>query len=138
MGRSRGPGVARGAVLPGSETELVSAVREAINLQPGARVRRNNSGRLKDIKGRWVQFGQGVGSPDLMGAVTCHVQWDAFRTVTIARCFHLECKLPGEKPSTDQLAWHAEARKRGEFVAIVHSVGEALDALERCKLGGAE
>ena len=137
MGRSRGPGVARGAVLPGSETELVSAVREAINLQPGARLRRNNSGKLQDVRKRWVQFGQGIGSPDLMGAVTILVTIDIY-TWRIARCFHLECKLPGETPSADQLAWHAEARSRGEFVAIVHSVEEALAALARCRVGAVE
>ena len=126
----------------GSETELSSAVREALNLQPGVRVRRNNSGRLQDLRGRWVAFGQGLGSPDLMGAVTmlAAVVRDASPLLPrrIARCFHVEIKLPGKEATTDQLAWHAEARSRGEFVAVVRSVAEALAALERCRRGGSE
>jgi hypothetical protein len=135
----RGPARARGPAR-GTETELLSAVREALNYQAGVRLRRNNSGRLKDVRGRWVQFGQGVGSPDLMGAVTMHVTLAMGFPFAgeVARCFHLECKLPGEKLTEDQLAWHKEARSRGEFVAVVHSVEEALLAVARCRAGAVE
>jgi hypothetical protein len=114
----------------GTESELVAAIREAVNLQADVRVRRNNSGKLQDRNGRWVQFGQGVGSPDLMGALSVG---GASRVV--AQCFHLEVKRPGETPSADQLAWHVEARGRGEFVAVVHSVAEALAACARARAG---
>jgi hypothetical protein len=131
------PGIAR--ALRQSESSLSGQIREAMNIQAGVRVRRNNVGALRDRTGRAVVYGQGVGSPDLMGAMTCLVKIGPFQSeCKIARCFHLEVKLLGEKPSPDQLAWHEEARSRGEFVAVVHSVGEALGALERCKLGAVE
>jgi hypothetical protein len=102
-------------------------------------------GRLKDAIGRWVAFGQGTGSPDLMGAVT--IDWWVELPIEeggplvrhrIARAFHLEVKLPGKEPDQNQLAWHAEARVRGEFVAVVRSVDEALAALARCRRGECE
>lgn len=112
------------------ETSLMLAIRDAVNMQRDARVRRNNTGRLQDRKGRWVTFGLGIGSPDLIGEVT--IQWGSR---AVARAFHLEVKLPGEAPTVDQLAWHDEARRRGVFVAVVRSVDEAMRAIDRCRAG---
>lgn len=41
----------------------------------------------------------------------------------------LEVKLPGEELDPDQLAWHARARAHRVRVATVHSVREALNAV---------
>ncbi len=124
-----------------SETQLLAAIREACNLQPGVRVRRNNTGKLQDRNGRWVTFGS-LGSPDLMGEVTIEVDMTLTASLanvrTIARAFHVEVKLPGKKLTPDQAAWFKEARTRGVFVAVVHSVDEALAAVDRCRRGECE
>lgn len=132
-----------------SETALSSAIREACNLQRGVRLRRNNVGKLRDEHGRVITYGQGVGSPDLMGEVTVRMllggHWQhgidhcgPHPGVDIARAFHLEVKVGKARPTADQLAWHKEARSRGVFVAVVHSVDEALAAVERCRMGECE
>ncbi len=113
-----------------SEAPILGAIREALNLHIGVRVTRNNTGKLQDRFGRWVTFGLGLGSPDLVGAVTM--------PDGIARMFCLEVKSAAGKESPDQLAWAKEARGRGVFVATVRSVDEALAALERAKGGGCE
>ncbi|HEU4544434.1 MAG TPA: VRR-NUC domain-containing protein [Jiangellaceae bacterium] len=52
----------------------------------------------------------------------------------------IEVKLPGEKLSPDQEAWHNKARKHGHSVrvAVVRSVSVTLKVIEswkRCELG---
>lgn len=49
-----------------SETPLRKAIQVAATLA-GARLFRNNTGRLQDKTGRWVTFGLGVGGSDLIG-----------------------------------------------------------------------
>jgi hypothetical protein len=125
-----------------SETALSAAIREACNLQRGVRLRRNNVGKLRDEHGRVITYGQGVGSPDLMGELTgewcCSGPCSQPTRHRIARAFHLEVKVGRAKPTADQLAWHKEARSRGVFVAVVHSVDEALAAVKRCRRGEVE
>jgi hypothetical protein len=72
-----------------------------------------------------------------MGEVTVRALLDKgpFSMRAIARAFHVEVKLPGQEPDEDQLAWHAEARSRGCFVAVATSVDEALAAVARCRAG---
>lgn len=49
-----------------SETRVVKEVRVEASLL-GARLFRNNVGKLPDINGRWVEFGLCPGSSDLIG-----------------------------------------------------------------------
>jgi hypothetical protein len=72
-----------------NETDLLQACRiEASKL--GATVFRNNTGKLQDKTGRWVDFGLCVGSSDLIG-------WHEGKFLAI------EVKMPGKKPTSQQL-----------------------------------
>lgn len=50
-----------------AEAEILAKTRLTMGLIPGVRVFRNNVGKLKDQRGRWVEFGLCVGSSDLIG-----------------------------------------------------------------------
>ena len=101
-----------------SETSLVLAIRDAIIATGRVLLWRNNTGKLQDRTGRWVQYGLGLGSPDLVGILR-----------PSGRMIAVEVKVPGRKPEEHQEAWHRAARAAGALVIVAHSVQEALDAL---------
>lgn len=84
------------------ETELTRGLREAIR-SLGMPCERVHSGKVK-VKRGWMQLAS-VGTPDL---------WSPL-------CW-IECKMPGEKPTPEQLAWHATAERWGCRVEVVQSV----------------
>lgn len=108
--------VARVAVV--SETALMLAIRDALLATGRVLLWRNNCGRLQDRGGRWVSYGLGLGSPDLVGILR-----PAGRLVAV------EVKVPGKKPEPHQDAWHRAARAAGALVIVAHSVEEALAGL---------
>jgi hypothetical protein len=117
--------------------DLTHPIEAALNRLPGVRVARNNNlgpvvpyvRRLQpDI--RPIRAGLGDGSADLVGIVRLHTG--------IGRAFVLEVKRAGEKPKPDQARWLGVVRSLGGFAAVVHSVEEALAAVERCRAGESE
>jgi hypothetical protein len=69
-----------------------------------------------------ITYGLGVGSPDLVGAIS-------------GRAVGLELKTAIGVVSPEQERWHAAARRRGTSVWVVRSVGEAVEAVERAERG---
>ena len=119
-----------------SETQLSRAIRERLALEPGVLLWRNNSGKLQDLRKRWVTFGLGVGSADLIGVVDCPAIGSSCPVpVGCARFFALEVKLPGKSPTMEQECWATAVRKIGGFATVVRSVDEAVQALARCRAG---
>lgn len=116
-----------------SETEILQSIRVALAKLDGCTVFRNNSGKLPDAHGRWVTYGLGIGSADLVGIVRT-----LCRDCASGRFFALEVKRPGAKESPDQARWIKTVRQLGGFATIVHSVDEALSAVGRCRLGECE
>lgn len=113
-----------------TEREVLHAVRAAL-VGTGCLLlwRNNTGGELVEggdasTRRRFVHYGLGKGSPDLVGMLRVNGRFVGF-----------EVKRPGEGPTKDQQLWHAVARKAGAFVAVVHSVDEALDALKRAIAG---
>ena len=45
------------------------------------------------------------------------------------RFIAFEVKMPGKKPTPEQLAWHRIVNESGGLAVVVHSVDEALAAL---------
>lgn len=90
----------------GSETDLLSAVLMALQLEPGIVAWRNNSGR----KGR-VRFGLGNGSADIVGIVA-----------PAGRFFALELKVGKGKQSPAQHGWEGQVKAKGGIYAVVRSV----------------
>jgi hypothetical protein len=129
--------------------ELVVPIMAAVNALPGVRVWRPHvlsRGSARDITGA----GLANGSADLVGlCLLPDVCWpwtrrtglsegyveDAGYVRPIGRWLSLEAKWPGEKPTADQRLWAEVVRKLGGFYAVVHSIEEALAAVERCREG---
>ena len=101
-----------------NETQLSLAIREALLATGRVLLWRNNTGKLQDAGGRWVTFGLGVGSADIVGVLKGSGRFIAF-----------EVKVPGKKPTPEQVAWHRVVNASGGFAVVVHSVEEAATAL---------
>lgn len=130
--------------------DLTHPIIYTLNRMEGVRVTRNNTGVLDRPEGGKLQYGLGVGSADVVGVVACHCVTvprhleclargqAAHPTATIGRAFCLEVKWPGIKPKDDQMRWMAVVRRLGGFAAVVHSVDEAIEAVDRCRKGLSE
>lgn len=83
-------------------------------------VHRMQSVAGKAQSGQWVRAGE-PGIPDLLVELPG------------GRCIWLEVKRPGRwgRVEPHQAAWHAAARARGQRVAVVTSVEEALVAVQQ-------
>lgn len=93
-----------------SETEIVQLARlEASKL--GYTLFRNNTGALKDARGRWVQFGLCKGSADLVG-------WHN----KTGRFVAIECKMPGKKPTQEQHCFIDAVNKAGGIAGWITSI----------------
>jgi len=106
-----------------SEARIQAEIRLALG-SLGMVFWRNNTGVFRD-GGRFVRFGLAVGSADLIGIVE-------------GRFCALEVKQPGKRATIEQAKWLKVVRLYGGFGAVVTSVQEALEAVERCRDGGCE
>lgn len=114
------------------EREIQQEIREALGLEPGLLLWRNNVGSARHFdtkthKESVVRYGLANGSADLVGLLA-----------PTGRFFALEVKKPGEAPTKEQAQWAALVRKFGGFCATVRSVEEARAAVERARAGGIE
>jgi hypothetical protein len=120
------------------ETPIMVEIRAAVCALPGVRVWRNNTGKGRRLED-WgsprpafvLHFGLGEGSADLVGICKHPIAVDG------GRFFALEVKTSrrGSKTTPEQLAWARCIRELGGFCAVVRSVDEALQAVERCRRG---
>jgi hypothetical protein len=120
---------------PVTESQLTAAILDALSRCGRGLFWRNNTGKLQDNRGRWVSFGLGIGSPDIVGIIRCSVivsapmKSDLAHVTDFGRFVGLEVKTDTGKLSPEQSAWHAAASKAGALVAVVTSVREALDVV---------
>lgn len=98
-----------------NETDIMQLVRIKAS-ELGAVLWRNNVGRLQDVTGRWVQFGLCNGSSDLIGY---------FKGKFLA----LEIKVPGKKPTPEQINFIERVNKAGGIAAVVTSPDQLEDIL---------
>lgn len=82
------------------ETNILQECRLRAS-QLGYRFYRNNTGRLEDKNGRWVDFGLCVGSSDLIGPVPVEITEDMVGK-TVALFGACEVKTPGKHPTDTQ------------------------------------
>jgi hypothetical protein len=94
----------------------MEAVREWAKLR-GITLLRNNCGQYEAAPGRWVRYGLGVGSSDLIG-------WRTTLTGQAQFCA-IECKAPGKKATTEQQEFINRVRAAGGIAGVVSSVDEA-------------
>jgi hypothetical protein len=100
-----------------SESAVVNAVLLAVCNLPGSLMYRNNTGKLRDARGRWVTFGL-IGSGDIMG--TYH-----------GRAVAIECKTPRGALRQSQRRFRDAWEAAGGVYILARSPADALSALER-------
>ena len=110
-----------------SETTLLRRVLLAV-APLGARLFRNNVGRLPDARGGWVAYGLCVGSSDLIGW-TPVVVTPALVGRTLPVFTALEIKSPRGRVTPEQTAFLAAVRRAGGIAAVVRTEAEAAAAL---------
>jgi len=108
------------------EAVLQNQIRLALGREPGVTLWRNNTG-VAEHRGARVRYGLCVGSADLIGILA-----------PAGRFFALEIKTATGRVSPDQVRFLNLVRNRGGFAAVVRSVDEARDALERARMGELE
>lgn len=119
-----------------AERDIQHAIRLELGKERDLDLERRTVGMLKDDKGHPIKFGT-VGEADLQGVLALLVLLDG-NPVTIGRFFALEVKIPGKHMRPEQRLWAERKRMRGGFVAEVHSVEEAVEALARARTGARE
>lgn len=112
-----------------NESEILSAIRKALGREPDLVLwRLSQGGAMAREGGQTYRAGLSVnGAADLVGVLAPAGRW-----------FCLEVKSARGKQSAAQVLWGNLVRKMGGFYAVVRSVEEARDALERARLGKSE
>lgn len=87
---------------------------------PYVKLFRANVGRVKTPDGRWFSTGLPKGYPDLCGYHR-----------TSGRAVYIECKMPYNKPSEEQVKFIDEARAAGAIAAVCYSVEEAVELVTK-------
>lgn len=100
-----------------SETNIVQQIR--LECADIAMLFRNNTGKLQDRLGRWVTFGLFVGSSDIVG-----LRKDG-------RFIAIEVKVPGKKPTADQIKFINSVQRFGGNAGVATSVEEARKIILR-------
>jgi hypothetical protein len=91
------------------------------------RLLRNNVGKLPDRYGRFITYGLGIGSSDLIGV--------KLRADGVGQMVAIEVKLPGKKPTLEQRDFLIMVEAMGGLSGIAHSVQEAKAILSGTAAG---
>lgn len=111
------------------ETPIQRSIRLALGAVDGCAFWRNNVGQASFGTAR-VRYGLCVGSADLIGVVVTDYG--------VGRFCALETKSENGRLSTEQKMFLQLVRELGGFAAVVRSVDDAIEAVERCKRGDYE
>lgn len=84
-----------------AESDVQSAIRLQLSLIPGVRIFRNNVAKIKSPSGRWVEYGLGVGSSDLIGFRSVEITQEMVGS-RIAQFLAVEVKRKGGVVSPEQ------------------------------------
>jgi hypothetical protein len=108
------------------ERDVLASVREALGLDPGLDLMRNNVGQATLFDPRThtpyiVRYGLAVGSSDLVGLVD-------------GRFVGLETKTADGRLTPEQVRWAERIRRKGGFVTCVRSADEAVEAVARSRV----
>jgi hypothetical protein len=109
-----------------TEADLMRLIVRELSVG-NVRLFRNNVGKLKDSRDRYVTYGLGVGSSDLIG-----IKHQCSRDVAIVvgQFIAIEVKRPGQKATPEQQNFIDTIRKLGGLAGVAHSVEEARAILD--------
>ena len=99
-----------------SEQDIQNLIRIALS-ERGIISWRNNTGALKDITGRLVRYGLGVGSSDIIGIMPD------------GRFLAIEVKKPGKNPTAEQTRFIETILKQGGVAGVARSVEDLENIL---------
>ena len=105
-----------------TEADLMRSIMRACS-HGTVRLIRNNVGKLPDRLGRYVTYGLGIGSSDLIG-----INMQAYG---MGRFVAIEVKLPGQKPTQAQQDFIDMVLSLGGQAGVAHSVEEAVEILRQ-------
>jgi hypothetical protein len=107
------------------ETALQNAIRKALS-EAGVTNFRNNTGALKDDRGRLVRYGLCKGSSDIIAIKPVTITEDMVGSV-IGQFVAVEVKTAGKKATKDQQRFIDAILRLGGLAGVAHSEEEALE-----------
>lgn len=99
------------------ETPLMRSIKYELTREKRCLIWRNNVGEGHTLDGRYITFGLGNGSPDLVG-------------IYKGQFIGIEVKGKRGVVSDDQRSWHAIATQHGARIVTARSIEEALECLK--------
>lgn len=106
------------------ETEILKEIQTAFPYY-GGRLLRNNVGRLRDVRGNYVQYGLGVGSSDLIGWLPVDISGEK-RAIFVA----LEVKTEKTFPTLGQRQFIQAVKDAGGIAGIVRSTQDVRELID--------
>lgn len=116
------------------ESQILHQILQRWNIGGAVRLLRNNSGAWKDKTGRWIRYGLGAGSSDLIGWKSVVVTQEMVGRKIAVFC-GLEIKRPGAGADGKQLEFIARVNDAGGCAGIAHSIEEAGEILRGASEG---
>ena len=107
-----------------SETRLTQEIRLGISDLSNVRIFRNNTGRLQNKSGEWVDYGLVVGSSDLIGWTSVTVTPDMVGQ-KLALFTAIEVKTATGRVRKEQTNFIDRVREAGGLAGIARTVEEA-------------
>ena len=110
------------------ETPIQQEIRLGVGELTNVRLFRNNTGKLQDAQGRWVEFGLCGGSSDLIGWTTREITPDMVGQ-KVAVFTAIEVKNLKGKPSPEQVNFLSRVREAGGIAGIARSPEDAREII---------
>ena len=111
-----------------SEARLTQEIRLGISELSNVRIFRNNTGRLQNSSGEWVDYGLVQGSSDLIGWTTVTVTPDMVGR-KLALFTAIEVKTKTGRVSESQTNFINRVREAGGLAGVARSVEDARKIL---------
>lgn len=111
-----------------NETPIQQEIRLGVGELTNVRLFRNNTGKLQDARGRWVEFGLCVGSSDLIGWTTLEITPDMVGK-KVAVFTAIEVKTAKGNPSPEQRNFISRVREAGGIAGIARSPEDARNII---------
>lgn len=110
------------------ETPTLQNIRLGVGELPNVRLFRNNTGKLQDATGRWVEFGLCVGSSDLIGWTTREITPDMVgQKVAVFTAIEVKTASGDTRPA--QVNFIDRVREAGGIAGIARSPEDAREII---------
>jgi hypothetical protein len=110
------------------ETPVMQNIRLGVGELPNVRLFRNNTGKLQDATGRWVEFGLCVGSSDLIGWTTREITPDMVGK-KVAVFTAIEVKTASGATRPEQSNFIDRVREAGGIAGVARSPEDAREII---------